>query len=78
MHLYKLRSFYLPREPLLDLVINHIAKKSKQKIGYYIIYQYSDFHRRGISALSIVMFELYHYSINDVVCLVELMKDITP
>ena len=46
MHLYKLRSFYLPREPLLDLVINHIAKKSKQKIGYYIIYQYSDFHRR--------------------------------
>ena len=74
MHLYKLRSFYLPREPLLDLVINHIAKKSKQKIGYYIIYQYSDFH----FALSIVMFESHHYSMNGVVCLVELMKDITP
>ena len=74
MHLYKLRSFYLPREPLLDLVINHIAKKSKQK--NWALYHISNFGL--VFALSIIMFESHHYSMNGVVCLVELMKDITP
>ena len=74
MHLYKLRSFYLPREPLLDLVINHIAKESKQK--NWVLYHTSNFGL--VFALCIVMFEPYHYRNNGVVCFVELMKDITP
>ena len=74
MHLYKLRSFYLPREPLLDLVINHIAKESKQK--NWVLYHISSFGL--VFSPCTVMFEPYHYSINGVVGLVELMKDITP